>query len=338
MFALAAHGSGSAAAAPTDVEGGAQAARQYRELAPGVETAIPLARDEEETIAVHDIVELEPGVPDLDWQPQEYPKTRTLFDKAQGAIFRRGVWQLQFTFKPLRMIRVDIPQPGGKMKTTLVWYMVYRVTNPGQHMTPVRGGGDQFTRGSYTVARADRSSGLFASIGPHRFLPTFLLRTFPTAELKVSDSTVQYMDEIIPAAKRPIYLRERPACPLDQFHDTVQIGADPVPVSSGRVEISRWGYVTWTNLDPTVDFFTVQILGLTNAYRWVDPTGAFRPGDPPGTGRQFEFKTLQLNFYRPGDEFDARENEIRLGVAGHPKEQWLFRPNPTTFQPVHPKQ
>ena len=38
-------------------------------------------------------------------------------------------------------------------------------------------------------------------------------------------------------------------------------------------------------------------------------------GDPPGTGRKFTRKTLQLNFWRPGDELDQSEREIRFGVA-----------------------
>jgi hypothetical protein len=94
--------------------------------------------------------------------------------------------------------------------------------------------------------------------------------------------------------------------------------------------------VTWRGIDPRVDYLTMQIMGLTNAYIWVDPDGAFQPGNPPGTGREFAYKTLQLNFYRPGDEFDAREEEIKLGVKGHPEWQWLYRTNPRTFKPVQP--
>ena len=78
-------------------------------------------------------------------------------------------------------------------------------------------------------------------------------------------------------------------------------------------------------------------MGLTNAYRWVDPSGAFQPGDAPANGRKFEYKTLQLNFHRPGDALDEREDEIRLGVEGHPKYQWLYRPTPNNFEPVHPR-
>lgn len=307
-----------------------------RQLAPGVETTIPLAREEAETNAEHDVIELVPGHPGLQWTPQEYPTTKTLYHISQGVLFRRGIWEFQFTFKPLRLIYVDIPQLDGKMKKELIWYMVYRVTNPGQHMTPIEGEPLKFSGGQYTIKRTDVHTEMMASIGAHRFIPTFLLQTHETDKLLMNDSSIQYYDEVIPAARRAIYERERPACNFAEFYDTVQIGNDPIPVSTERQQISRYGVVTWRGIDPRVDYLTIQIMGLTNAYIWVDPEGAFKPGDPPGTGRQFAYKTLQLNFYRPGDEFDAREEEIKLGVAGHPESQWLYRTNPRTYKPTNP--
>lgn len=331
------------AAAPGDDPA---ARRRPRKVAAGVETTIPLKRAEDETNANHPVVELQDGVPDLEWDPKTFEKTKTLFAKSKEVLFRRGIWQLQLTFKPLRMIRVDLPQLDGTMKTKLVWYMVYRITNVGNHMTPVRGESEQFNRGLYTIASVDSHSKMLASIGPIRFTPTFLLRIHKTDELAVDDATVQYMDQIIPAARRAIYLREQPNCSFAEFFDTVQMSKDPIPVSSDKEIRSRWGVVTWMDLGIRVDdtrlrdfdYFTVQIMGLTNAYKWVDPAGAFKPGDPPGTGRQFVYKTLQLNFYRPGDEFDAREDEIQLGVKGHPKSQWLYRPAPRTHRPSRPVQ
>ena len=79
-------------------------------------------------------------------------------------------------------------------------------------------------------------------------------------------------------------------------------------------------------------------MGLTNAYEWVDPKGAFKPGDPAGTGRDFVYKTLQMNFYRPGDAIDPREEEIQLGVEDHPKYFWLYRHNPLSYKPIHPRE
>jgi hypothetical protein len=60
------------------------------------------------------------------------------------------------------------------------------------------------------------------------------------------------------------------------------------------------------------------VQGLTNAYQFEDPAGAFKKGDAPGTGRQFTRKTLQLNFWRPGDTVDPHEEEIRFGTRIDP--------------------
>ena len=75
-----------------------------------------------------------------------------------------------------------------------------------------------------------------------------------------------------------------------------------------------WGVVTWEDVDPRIDFFSVYIRGLTNAFEFVDPPGAYRAGQPPGSGRLFTYKTLQLNFWRPGDSVLEHEGEIRYGV------------------------
>jgi hypothetical protein len=319
------------------------APRRVRKLAPGVETRVPLKRAENETQAEHDVVELIDGQPGLEWQPEEYEVSGTLHSKAQKVLFRRGVWQFQFTHKPLRMIEVDIPQPDGKMKRKKVWYMIYRITNPGQHLTPVQGdhkqlpSGDPLHEGKFKIQPVDSHKEMLASLGPHRFVPTFLLRTFDNADLTIDEKTVQYMDQVIPAARMAIYDRERPNCKFEEFFDSSQISQDPIPVSDGRDEINRWGVVTWTDIDPEIDYLTIQIMGLTNAYRWIDPRGAFKPDDSPGTGRKFEYKTLQLNFHRPGDAIDEREDEIRQGVQGHPRHEWLYREAPTDFVPVHPR-
>ena len=57
--------------------------------------------------------------------------------------FRRDIWCLEFSFKPLRMIEVDVPTLGRH--ANLVWYLVYRVRNTGQVLKPVEGEGGVFT-------------------------------------------------------------------------------------------------------------------------------------------------------------------------------------------------
>jgi len=80
-----------------------------------------------------------------------------------------------------------------------------------------------------------------------------------------------------------------------------------------------WGVVTWAHIDPRVDYFVVHVQGLTNAYKFVDPAGAFKAGDAPGTGRKLLKKTLQLNFWRPGDTVDLKEEEVHFGLPTGPR-------------------
>jgi hypothetical protein len=74
---------------------------------------------------------------------------------------------------------------------------------------------------------------------------------------------------------------------------------------------SVWGVVTWVDVEPRIDYYKVFVQGLTNAYKYED--GAYNKGDQPGSGRKFTKKTLQLNFWRPGDTIDPHEEEIRYG-------------------------
>jgi len=101
----------------------AEAKGPYRQLAPGVVKTVDPARQLDETYSRHDVVELVAVDSKFDW--------------AKEVTFRRDVWYLNFQFKPLRKIQIDLPQPGGKMQRTWVHYLVYSVTNPGKAMHPV---------------------------------------------------------------------------------------------------------------------------------------------------------------------------------------------------------
>ena len=54
-----------------------------------------------------------------------------------------------------------------------------------------------------------------------------------------------------------------------------------------------WGVATWEDIDPQIVRFSVYVSGLTNAYKWKDEPGAYKPGDPILKGRKLYRKTLQ---------------------------------------------
>jgi hypothetical protein len=280
-----------------DVHAQPERAKAPRPFAPGVVTTIPPDFEPVETVSTHDLVEIRAN-PEAPWKPELLTDSRTLYGMSKGVKFRRDVSCLEFSFKPLRMIRVDVPGPDGRMQRKIVWYMVYSVRNTGQVLKP--------------VVEADGDVGAkLGQGGPLRFIPSFVLEA---RDLNAAGEPVEksYLDRMIPAAYAAIQAREaRNRTLLNSAEMAEQI----LPPSDGRQDKSVWGVAMWTDVDPRIDFFSVYVGGLTNAYRWDDPAGAYEAGNPPGTGRQFTRKTLQLNFWRPGDEHLLDEREIRFGVA-----------------------
>ena len=294
---------------------------RYRRLAPGIETTIPVDRHESETYSKHDMVEIIKGnVVDLDWKPHASGETTpekkdhasgyTLGDLCKNCMYRKDVWNLEFTFKPMRMIWVDIPQKGGRLEHKLVYYLVYRVRNPGNNMHPVRQ-----EDGTYKIELVDKPPVITPTD------PKFI--TFrPVFSLENRDRKKAYLDRILPTAISEIQRREDPNRKL---LNSVEISWQPLEVSKNGEDTSVWGVATWENIDPTLDSFQVVIEGLSNAQRWTDPEGAFKPGSPPGTGRTFTHKMLALNFWRPGDEFLTDERTIHFGIPGQIDFRWIYR-------------
>jgi hypothetical protein len=267
-----------------------------RTIAPGVLTTIPPSFLPGETVSTHDVVEIRSDK-SLDWKPEFMSASRTLYGKSADVKFRRDVWCLEFSFKPLRMIYVDVPTASGSVERKLVWYLVYRVRNTGQVLKPVLG-----EDGLY---EAKLGQG-----GPLRFIPQFVLESHDRRAdgARVNKS---YLDRVIPAAVAAIRNRELPG---QELLNSVEMAERTLPVSGDRADLGVWGVATWTDIDPRMDFFSVYVGGLTNAYQWEDVAGAYKAGDAPGRGRRFARKTLQLNFWRPGDDVLQDEREIRYGV------------------------
>ncbi len=273
----------------------AQQPPKIRPLAPGVLTVIPPETEPEETFSgPMPIVEVVQGIPNLEWTPNFDPKSNTLEAKAKRAIFRRPIWDLEFAFKPLRMLEIDIPQPTGKMQRKLIWYLVYRVKNKGYALQPKPISAND-TNGPHDTQAVNYAT--------RRFFPHFVLRS--------QDFDKEYLDQVIPAAQAAIQKREKPGV---RIHNSVEMTGIKIPLSDDRVDRSVWGVATWQDVDPRIDYFSVYVRGLSNAFIFADTPGAYQAGDQPGKGRVFRFKTLQLNFWRPGDTAFEHEEEVRFGV------------------------
>jgi hypothetical protein len=268
----------------------------HRNLAPGVMRSVDPARQIAESYSRHDIVELLAVDPKLDF--------------AKDISFRHDVWTLEFQFKPLRTIWVDIPQVSGKMRRELIWYLVYSVTNSGKIMHPVAEAPLPYKTNAgkpvFQLEYLDR---------PVRFIPEFLLEGRQSLKEGVGFTKV-YADRVIPAAIGPIRTREDRSRPL---LNTAEICMD---IAVGQ---TVWGVATWEHLDPQIKQVSIYIQGLSNVYRWKDQPGEYKAGDPPGTGRRPQRKTLKLNFWRPGEDYLEHEEQIRYGIPGGLDYEWVYR-------------
>jgi hypothetical protein len=274
-------------AAPVPVQ-----SQEIRRLAPGIITVIPSEPKDDETfqgLPLNNITR-------QNWDPPFSSRTNTLAEMASQVVLRRNIWNLEFAFKPLRMVNVDIPQPNGKMQQKLIWYMVYRVKNNGKHLKP-EPQKDDYGHTTYVTGTADEVLNYTAVLrGTIRFFPHFVFRAL--------DVNKEYLDRVIPVAAPVIEQRESRGAKL---YNTVEITQVEIPLSTPNDDKSVWGLVTWEDIDPQTKFFSIGVQGLTNAYKLAStPQGVV-----------YLQKTLQLNFWRPGDPFHEHESEIRYGIPAY---------------------
>ena len=154
---------GSRAAPPPGGQG------PFRRLAPGIERTIPPAIQKSETYSwMQKLDELSKLAKDQ--QVPELGKRAWAQDMLKNVRLEHDIWSLEFSFKPMRFVTVDVPTANGQVERKLVWYLVYRVRN--------------------------------VSDKPVRFVPQFVLHS--------NDADTYYPDRIIATAMEPIRLREDP--------------------------------------------------------------------------------------------------------------------------------
>ena len=296
--------------------------QEQTSFAPGVVTVIPPAPHPQETFdgpqTLQALLDAHPeiafgGTSHPKGEPHFDPRSRTLVEMAKQVFLRREIYCLEFSFKPLRQIYIDIPRPDGRMQRKLVWYMVYRVRYRGGDLRPV----------ADTVAGVPIYKRLESVRYDSRlFFPMFILRDQSTGR--------QYLDRILPTAREKIKIREQISAPL---YNSVEISKVKIPFSGDSASKGVWGVATWVDVDPNLDFVSVEVFGLTNAFEQ----------DGEGEDAPYRRKALQLNFYRPGDTMRQTEDLIRFGVPAFENEteqayilqqyglderldyQWLFR-------------
>ena len=234
----------------------------------------------------------------VEWKPEYIASSDTLYGMSDKTKFRREIYCLEFSFKPLRMIEVDVPAAGGTTERKLVWYMVYRIRNTGQALKPVA--------------------------GPRRRL---FHRNRPRAAPFGSCRSSFWNRKI---ARRPAVA----------FRNRISIASSPRPTprsASAKRPATRCSTASRfrSNQSPSATAASTAACGAwppgstsirastssrsTSAVSRTPTAGPTRrppttPAIPPGRGRQFVHKMLQLNFWRPGDDLMPNEREFRYGV------------------------
>lgn len=288
----------------------APAAARPRVLAPGALTVIPPEIKEDETFnGPAPLPEITRGIAGLAWTPGTLPKSDTLLEQANAVTLHHPVWCLEFSFKPLRMVHVDVPQSTGKMQRRLIWYLIYRVRNVGATLQPVP---EKTPYGKTLYPKIDKVAQPTIRFFPHIVLEASVRQLNGTYQRK------SYLDRLIPVAIAPIQEREK----LPKILNSVEMTQYPIPLSEERIDRGVWGVATWESVDPTTDFVAVYVKGLSNAYK-VRDLGTYDPAGPPANGRLFGSKVLQINFWRPSDQFFEHEQEVRYGIpiVSEPAEQ-----------------
>jgi|GEM_PF-802284 len=285
--------------------------REPRLLAPGVLKLVPAELD------VRDTYTLPMELPDLiaeSYQGNFVSASQTLLGQSQNVILFRDMWQVEFATTGLRQIKLRFARPDGSTLDRHYWYMVYRIRDMGKSLsyTDVNApGAFEYIKKElqFDAAKTDRS------IGPQRFLPRFTLEGWAQDRNK-NFQLKTWRDIYSPEITKQIQRLEDPNIKLYNQQEMSELS---IPLAETDASPGIWSVAIWEDVDPAVDYVSVFVNGLTNAWQ-IDP--ASRHAKTIGEVHLLH-KTLQMNFWRPGDEVLQERDLIHYGIplVDNPDEQ-----------------
>ena len=202
---------------------------------------------------------------------------------AEERLRQPDIWVMDVYVKPLRMIEVELPDPkSGEVKPRVIWYLCYRAVNrPIEVKSPPN-----------ELPPSDKKLATQTQI----FVPEFQLVARDNQQQK------RYFDRVMPVAQQAINRREK----VKYLNSVEIVGPVPTPVPEGQSGKELLGVATWRGIDPTIDRFRLFMTGFSNGYE----VGQVDAGQ---TKKEVVLrKTLQIDYWRPGDEFELMEREIRM--------------------------
>lgn len=280
---------------------------QHRKLAPGVLIEIPSELD------VRDSFSLPMPLPGIDAEKYELEtdsRDATLHGMSNGVILYRDVYQYDFAFTGLRQIRVPVIDSNGLTVNRNYWYMVYRIRDTGETLSYNKVKKSQtLNQLTYELKKNEPLDDK-----DRLFLPRFSLEGWVYSPKAKGYEKVKFGDVVRPSVARAIRAQEDPRMPL---HDPIQMSKVEIPKVKAESDVGVWGVAIFEGVNPNIDYVSVFAKGLTNAYR-------IKRTEDGSIG--FIRKTLQLNFWRPGDRLEEDKDRIKYGIplVDSPKEQVLI--------------
>jgi len=258
-----------------------------RKLAPGVLTVVPATFDAQDTALGPFDLDLVKKYPELVWEAPNFPDSKpnfasseeTLVQLSKDVTFRPSrVWSLEFAFKPVRSMAVEIPDAQGDLQKRIAYYMIYAVRDPGKSIK------SQASESGSEVSIVD--------------LPSTPIRTLLRFQIVSKELNFMQDASVEPVAKAAIEAKERVGQPL---LDPIEMYQMRIPTDGTPV----WGVAIWMDVNPKADFFAVDVRGLTSAYK-------IRKDDANETN--YDRKTLRIYHWRAGDDLSPEKHRIRLGL------------------------
>ncbi|GHT46285.1 hypothetical protein FACS189454_07200 [Planctomycetales bacterium] len=329
-------------------------------IAPGGLTVIPPDIDFEDVAYRADVPELLKNVPDA---PDEL-KDDIRFKKevwTKQIRHNREIWCLQFSFKPVRVIEVEIPNKEGKLDKKAVWYLVYNVKNLGKSKID---NGKVTSLGSYLASASPEDKTLTlpvaddktafdvprtAALSVRELTGKFELTPGSGKEIIFQPQFVLTIHKLIRDAKAQNnpetgeieYLTDETSVsysdkqiPLALPQIIRREGMKSIPETSVSFPTKKiaagqdyWGVATWTDIDPRINEFSVYVSGLTNAYQQIDKKnadGQYENTGKAGEGRVLKRKVLKTDWWRPGDQYTLSEAQIKFGARNEKVEKDIF--------------
>lgn len=282
----------------------AQPATEPRPLAPGVLKTMPPKLDARDSFTPAMML---PGLTATKFEGNFTANAATL--EGQNSVFLfRNIWHHDFATLGLRQIQLGFRDANGQVVVKHFWYLVYRVRDLGKSLSYEEVVEETGVDATKTQIRRDSLES--GESNGSRIAPQFSLEGWVLAS-EDKYERVAYADQYLPLVAKEIQKLEDPN---QRLYNKFEIRDIDIPRAEADSNGGVWGVAVWEDVNPDLDFVSVYARGLTNAYRVHQAANGDLTLRP---------KTLQINFWRPGDRTRQILDKVRYGIplVDNPVEQ-----------------